>query len=45
MNRIGAEKVEALESDNNPHKWQHDELRAIKTKYTAKARELKKAMQ
>ena len=45
MNRIGAEKVEALESDNKPHKWQHDELRAIKAEYTARARELKKAMQ
>ena len=43
--RIGVERFDALESDNTPHKWQHDELRAIKTKYTAKARELKKAMQ
>lgn len=43
--RIGQERYDALESDNKPHKWQHDELRAIKAEYTAKARELKKAMQ
>ena len=42
--RIGQERYDALESDNKPHKWQHDELRAIKAEYTAKARELKKAM-
>lgn len=40
--RIGREAVEALESDNAVHKWAHDELRAIKATYAAKARQLKK---
>lgn len=39
--RIGLEAVEALESDNTPHKWQRDELIAIKATYRAKLKEMK----
>jgi len=39
--RIGQERYDALEADNEPHKWQRDELIAIKAKYTALARELR----
>ena len=40
--RIGLERVEALEHDNQVHKWEADELRAIKAKYRAKLKELEK---
>ncbi|UGQ44959.1 recombination protein NinG [Massilia endophytica] len=40
--RIGLERVEALESDNTPRKWTHEELRAMKAHYQAKVRELRK---
>lgn len=40
INRIGIDRVEALEADNKPHKWQADELRAIKAKYKQKLKEL-----
>lgn len=40
--RIGLEAVEALESDNDPVKWDRDTLRQLKTIYRAKARALKK---
>jgi hypothetical protein len=40
--RIGLERVEALENDNHTHKWTRDELIAIRDKYRAKLRELKK---
>lgn len=43
INRIGLARVEALESDNTPRKWTHDELRALKARYAAEVRELKKA--
>jgi hypothetical protein len=43
--RIGREAVEALEADNAVHKWTADELRAIRDKYRAKARELKKGQE
>lgn len=39
--RIGLARVEALEADNTPHKWQRDELIAIRDKYRAKTKELK----
>lgn len=39
--RIGLEAVEALEADQEPRRHTIDELRAIKAKYAAKARELK----
>jgi hypothetical protein len=38
--RIGLERVEALESNNEVHKWTADELRAIKATYKAKLKEL-----
>jgi 5-methylcytosine-specific restriction endonuclease McrA len=40
--RIGQERFEALENDNTPHKWQREELIAIKAKYKAKLKEIKK---
>jgi 5-methylcytosine-specific restriction endonuclease McrA len=42
--RIGQERYDALEADNTPHKWQRDELIAIKTEYAAKARALQKEL-
>lgn len=43
--RIGLARVEALESDNTPRKWTHDELRAMKAEFQAMARELKKQLE
>lgn len=40
--RIGQERFDALENDNTPHKWQRDELLAIKATYKAKLKEMKK---
>ncbi len=42
LQRIGPARVEALENDNTPHKWDRDELIAIKATYKAKLKELKK---
>jgi hypothetical protein len=42
VRRIGLPAVLALEADNAPHKWQRDELIAIKATYAAKTRALKK---
>ena len=42
ISRIGQERFDALENDNTPHKWQRDELIAIKATYKAKLKELKK---
>ncbi|MES1979573.1 MAG: recombination protein NinG [Pseudomonadota bacterium] len=42
IQRIGLEAVEALECDQSLKKYTDDDLRAIKTTYTAKARELEK---
>jgi len=42
IERIGLERVEALEADNKPHKWTADELRAIKQIYKSLAKELQK---
>lgn len=39
--RIGAERYAALCADNTQHKWQRDELIAIKHTYRAKLKELK----
>jgi hypothetical protein len=41
ISRLGLDCVEALESNNTPHKWEREELIAIKATYTAKAKELK----
>lgn len=38
IDRIGLARVEALESDNRPHKWTADELRAIRDEYRARNR-------
>jgi hypothetical protein len=40
--RIGLAAVEALENDNRVHKWQRDELIAIRATYKAKLKELEK---
>jgi len=40
LQRIGPARVEALENDNTPHKWQRDELIAIKATYKAKLKEM-----
>jgi len=40
--RIGLARVEALESNNEIHKWTHDEVRSIRDQYRAKLREMKK---
>ena len=39
--RIGLEAVEALESDNTPHKWTREELIAIRNFYRGRLKELK----
>lgn len=39
-NRIGLERVEALESMNTPHKWTADELRELRDFYKQKCKEL-----
>ena len=38
--RIGLQRVVALESDNNPHRYTREELDAIRTRYRALLREL-----
>ncbi|MDQ0571495.1 hypothetical protein QFZ42_003329 [Variovorax paradoxus] len=40
--RIGLSAVEALEASNVPHKWERDELIAIKAMYVQKLKELRK---
>jgi len=42
--RIGLANVEALEAEQGARKWGHDELRAIKTKYAAMTKQLKREM-
>ena len=42
IGRIGLARVEALEASNEPHKWQKDEVRAIRDQYRAKLKQLKK---
>lgn len=41
--RIGLARVEALESDNTPHKWTREELIQIKETYRRKLKELRDA--
>ena len=41
IQRIGLERVEKLEADNEPRKWTIDELKEIKQKYKLKLKELK----
>ncbi len=40
--RIGQQRYDALEADNEPHKWERDDLRAIKSTYAAKVLAIKK---
>lgn len=42
IERIGLERVEALEADNQARKWTREELIAIRTEYRAKAKQLQK---
>ena len=42
IKRIGLERVEALEANNEPAKWSIDELKAIREHYKTKLKELKK---
>lgn len=42
IDRIGASEVEALEADNRTHKWQRDELIAIRATYIQKLKDLKR---
>ncbi len=44
IERIGLERVEALESNNTPVKWTRDGLREIRDTYRAKANALEKAL-
>lgn len=41
IGRIGLNRVEALESNNTPHKWTAEELRAIRATYRQKLKQLK----
>jgi len=41
IRRIGVDAVAAVEADNRVHKWQRDELIAIKVLYVAKLKELR----
>ncbi|CAI0819023.1 recombination protein NinG [Serratia entomophila] len=42
ISKIGLERVVALENDNTPHRYTRDELNAIRARYRAKLREMKK---
>lgn len=39
--RIGVDRVVALEASNAPHKWTHEELRAIRDEYRQKRKQFK----
>lgn len=43
IRRIGVDAVAAVEADNRIHKWQRDELIAIKALYVEKLKELKRS--
>lgn len=45
IERIGLERVEALESMTAVHKWTREELIAIKAEYVAKVKELRKKLE
>lgn len=40
--RLDLARVEALEHNNTPHKWTHEELRGIRDTYRAKLKEMRK---
>ena len=41
--RIGLPRVESLEASNTPHKWERDELIAMKAEYVEKLKNLKRS--
>jgi len=45
IKRIGIDRVEAIEADNSPAKWDVDELKAIRDYYKQKLKELRKGVQ
>lgn len=42
IHKIGTERVEVLENDNTPHRYTPEELKAIRTRYSALRRALRK---
>lgn len=42
IKKIGLDRVEALEADNEPRKWTREELREIRAKYQTLTKQLKK---
>lgn len=42
VDRLGIERVEALEADQEPRKWSVDDLKAIRDEYRKRAKELAK---
>uniref|UniRef100_UPI001B314E86 recombination protein NinG n=1 Tax=Pantoea ananas TaxID=553 RepID=UPI001B314E86 len=42
IEKNGIQRVEALESDNNPHRYTRDELDTIRARYRALTRQLKR---
>ncbi|WP_313684192.1 recombination protein NinG [Pantoea sp.] len=42
IQKIGPQRVEALENNNNPHRYTREELKALRTHFSALLRELKK---
>ena len=45
IKRIGLERVAALEADNMPRKWPHEELRNMKEEFQRMAKELKRKIE
>jgi hypothetical protein len=45
VHRLGVDVVHSLEADNRVHKWQRDELIAIRAEYVAKLKELKRSQE
>lgn len=45
IKRIGIKRVESIEADNSPAKWDIDELKAIRDYYKQKLKELRKGVQ
>lgn len=45
VERIGEDRVVALETDNTPHKWAIEELRELRDYYKAKCKKLEKEME
>lgn len=45
IERIGQERYDALKNDNQPHKWEHQELIALKAEFRARRKQLEGAGQ